>query len=156
MQEVYIVNDSDEICYVAGRSIAPKSGRLIPANEVPRHLLPENKKPEIPKENPLELLLRANVQTVSSGLSSLSDDELDNIETLELMGQDRKGVADAIASERLRRADLADKKTETLALLESGTAEQLMQQKAIVSEHDELVNLIDNRLAELSNEPGTN
>jgi len=152
MQEIPITNDGVNMMYVGGRTINPGETRLIPIQDVPHHMRPGVKKSEPPQEKPLELLLQANVETVSNRLPGLSHDELDEIDQLEKLNQARKGVADAISRERLRRADLALLTDETELLIDHGSVEQLQQQKDKVAAHPELVNLIDNRLAILSEE----
>lgn len=57
--------------------------------------------------DPLGDLLEGNVHEVVDGLSVLSDDFLARLEVLEGEGKKRKGVIEAIASERLARAEAA-------------------------------------------------
>ena len=153
MNEIPVCNDGDSPKYIGGYMIPAGETKMIPAHVLAKRQLETHIETVA---DPFALLLDANVETVSNGLPALSDDDLNVVEIMEASGLKRKGVAQAIDRERLRRADFAIKKTETQSLLATADVAQLNQQKMIVSEHVGLVNLIDNRLAELADESTAN
>lgn len=110
MKQVPITNNGITNLHVAGVVIRPGCTRMVDAHLAPPDLLPvsESQGETPPAEEPdaLAALLEGNVAEVVKALPALSDDDLtaaENIETGE-GGKARKGVTDAIAHERLRRA----------------------------------------------------
>lgn len=100
--------------------------------------------------NPVALLLAGNVAAVLAGLAALSVDELDGLELAEQAGANRKGVLTGVAQERLRRADFSSRRDALMAVIESADVEVLQQQRELVAEHPELVDLVEAKLAELA------
>lgn len=92
--------------YVAGVMIPPGEIRHFEDDMLP----PEFRAPAVAEEaiemDPLVELLAMNVAQVVLGLAALTDEELARLEVLESEGKQRKGVAEGIAEEMLRRAEL--------------------------------------------------
>lgn len=90
-------------------------GTMIPAGETrhfdPHHVPPEHRparakaESEAPPADPLQAIQSGSVKAIVAGIEALTDDELGRLEELEQAGgAPRKGVMEAIAAERLRRA----------------------------------------------------
>ena len=107
MKQVPITNTSSANLHIAGVVIRPGSSRMVDAALVPPDLLPDEAQPEEPASDgtdALDALLLGSVLEITKALPGLSDDDLTRINSREGVGKKRKGVFDAIAHERLRRA----------------------------------------------------
>lgn len=108
MSQIPITNDGPSPKKVAGRTIMPGATAYFEESTLPRHLRPGSEKLKgVVVENPLQALLGNPIKHVTIALAGLSDDQLDELELLEVAGDDRAGMAKAFQEERLRRADLS-------------------------------------------------
>jgi hypothetical protein len=93
--------------YVNSVMIPAGETHIFPEHQVPEHLRQPEKVEQAVIENPLQALLGNPIKQVTAALAGLSDDQLDELELLEVAGDDRAGMAKAFQEERLRRADLS-------------------------------------------------
>lgn len=110
MDDVPVSNPSGMMMYVGGHMIPPGETRLLPAHHVPEHLWPAAAPAEAaPPDDPLADLLKGTVKSIAESLPFLDDDELMEAEGLEALRESpRKGVLEAMAAERLKRASASD------------------------------------------------
>lgn len=107
MKLVPYTNNKPYNQHIGGRVIRPGETRMVDASLVP-NATPEEaaQAPEAP--NPLAELVKKKVKDVTAALPTLSDAELDDVLRLDAAdapdGQARKGVAEAVAAEKLARA----------------------------------------------------
>jgi hypothetical protein len=103
-----IKNNGKMPMYIGSTMIPAGETHIFPEHHVPEHLRPgaEEVEPE-QVENPLKTLLENSIKDITEALPGLSNDQLDELELLEVQGDDRAGMAKAFQEERLRRADLA-------------------------------------------------
>lgn len=106
MRRSHYTNNSDKAMYVAGVLIPPGETRLVDTLQI---LTPEAlAAPNTPAEQspPASVLdiLDGSVKDVADALQGVSDDDLETLDQAEQNGKTRKGVLEAIAAERLRRA----------------------------------------------------
>jgi hypothetical protein len=124
MAEKPITNPGNTSRYVAGRLIAPGETRLIPQDELPPNLHEggildqnepesaevggeEQQNPSTDQDKALKELLEQTVPSISEALPKLSAEDLDRLEQLEEAAEKpRKGVLEAVAEERLNRAQV--------------------------------------------------
>ena len=129
MNKVMHQNTGTTPIYVGGVLIPPGSAREVPAYAVPA-AAPEAASP---KEDPVLILLDGNVKEVTEALPALSDADLDRVEVAETAGKTRKGVLEAIAADRIRRAQESPVDAAVLAFLE-GTVEDIVSALAGLSD----------------------
>lgn len=108
MSKIPVSNPTAMPIWVAGQMIPPGETRHFDAHHVPaeHRAAPAAPPPaEAPPPDPLEIIRAGSVKDIAAGLATLADDELQRLDALE-QGSDkpRKGVLEAIAAERLRRA----------------------------------------------------
>ena len=108
-EEVPYHNNKDHVVTIGTKSIRPGDTRMVDADLIPEHMLKDEHKraakPAEPEAAPTDTLIDKNVGEIKAALAGLSDDELDQLETAELAGNTRKGALEAIAAERLHRAE---------------------------------------------------
>lgn len=112
MTHQYFENTGDAPIFVGGKMIPAGAGRDIPIALLPPELRKPAAAPEVPSEPSLleqvEGVRKQSVKLITEQLPGMSSESLDML--LELENQQanpRKGVADAVAAERIRRADEA-------------------------------------------------
>lgn len=103
---VPIENNGQMPIYVGGVMIPPGETRHFEDDMLP----PEFRAPaEVQEEpealDPLLAVRNGTVDHIKLGLPDLNDEELDRLEMLEAEGKARKTLIEAIAEERLRRAE---------------------------------------------------
>jgi hypothetical protein len=109
MSKIPHTNTSDAPAYVAGVLLRPGETRLVDARLLPASPeyaspSPAAPAPTSPAPDPLLDILDGPVREIAAGLAALSDAELTTLEAAERAGKTRKGVIDAIATERAARA----------------------------------------------------
>lgn len=106
MKTVPVTNTTKANLHLAGKVIAPGDTRHIDITMVPDHLLPKERSEEVTEApaDPIVELLSGTVPEVGKALPDLDDEQLNAVEANEKVGQQRKGVLEAITAERLRRA----------------------------------------------------
>jgi hypothetical protein len=112
MNLVPYTNNKPHNQHIGGRVIRPGETRMVDASLVP-NATPEEAAPGPAAPNPLAELVKKKVKDIEAALPTLSDAELDEVLKLDgadaTDGQPRKGVAEAIAEEKLRRAAASPK-----------------------------------------------
>lgn len=103
----FVENDTAAPIFVAGRMIPPGEGRDVPESA----FAPEPAKviePVADADAPLRELLGGSVADVKAKLPDLTQEALDRLSDLEGEGKHpRKGVLEALADEKLKRAAAA-------------------------------------------------
>jgi hypothetical protein len=93
--------------HIGGRVIRPGETRMVDASLLP-NATPAEAAPAPEAPNPLAALVKKKVKDIEAALPTLSDAELDEVLKLDGAdasdGQPRKGVAEAVAAEKLARA----------------------------------------------------
>ena len=108
MAEIPVKNSGKNPLPVAGRLILPGETRFIEEQEVPPHLRPNAPEPAKaePPADPIKALLKGKVPEIVEAIPNLSDEQLDQVEQAESAKKNpRIGVVNAIAVEKLKRAD---------------------------------------------------
>lgn len=105
---VAVSNTGSSPIFVGGYMIPPGETRIFSESQVP----PEYLKPAVVADepapfDPLGDFLTGKADAVKVGIPALSDNELARAEVLEAEGKARKGVLEAIAAEKLARAEKA-------------------------------------------------
>lgn len=132
MTTQYFENTGDAPIFVGGKMIPAGAGRDIPLALLPPELRQPAATPAEPGEPSLPELVenvrKLSVKLITEQLPSLSSESLDMLLELEAaQASPRKGVVDAVAAERIRRADEAMQSRAdamTQAQLEALTPEQ--------------------------------
>lgn len=123
MQKVPYTNSTKKIVHVGNVTIFPGDTREVDPTLLPGH------KAKQPAEqldvNPILALLDGSVKQIADALSGISAEDLDALELAEEAGKTRKGVLEAIAEERLSRADAAQEAEEFVAELTAMSDEDL-------------------------------
>ena len=101
-------NTTDKIIHIGNCTIWPGQTREVDETLLPDYRPPARQEPQDDTNAALAALLDGSVNEVRDALESFDADQLDTLESLESAGKDRKGVAEAIADERLRRAARAE------------------------------------------------
>jgi len=107
MKEVPFTNDKKHIVYVGSKSIPPGETRMVDESMLfDAHGKDNGVNVDQPPmgDDPLLSLLDQSISEVVDALPSLSDQDIDQLESAENNGKTRKGILEAIAKERLRRA----------------------------------------------------
>jgi hypothetical protein len=102
MKQTVFHNDTDKPQYVGGVMIPARSARMVDARLVPG-ATPAAEVPA-PTEDAILGLLDGTVKDIHAALPGLSDEDLLRLENAENDGKTRKGVLEAVAEERLNRA----------------------------------------------------
>ena len=103
---VPIENNGQMPIYVGGVMIPPGETRHFEDDMLPPEFrAPAEVQAEPESLDPLLAVLEGTVAQIKHGLPDLSDEELDRLEMLEAEGKARKTLIEAIAEERLRRAE---------------------------------------------------
>jgi hypothetical protein len=105
--KIPVSNNTAMPIYVGGLMIPPGETRHFEAHQVPAHLRPQPAEaaPEPAPADPLAELVKHKVADVAAALPDLSDEDLARVLELDAAdGNARKGVAEAVAAEQLRRA----------------------------------------------------
>lgn len=105
MKRIPYTNTTATAAYVAGVLIPPGETRMVDALQVsgPADPAEETPAPAQATDSILDLLDRS-VKDITAALPEISDDDLARLETAEQDGKTRKGVLEALAAERIRRA----------------------------------------------------
>jgi hypothetical protein len=105
MNQVPIHNTGNTNRYIGGVCIPPGETRMIDARLLPPEPPDE---PAPPAADPIGDLLKLSVKEIVADLGEFDDETLARIEARELADETpRKTLLDAIAQERLKRADAA-------------------------------------------------
>lgn len=108
MQQIPIENRGKTTIYVGGRMIPPGETRHFPEDEIPPEFRqPAETRAEPAAADPVQEFLAASAAQITGGLDVLSDQFLEAAENAEMGGKARKGVLQALAAERLARAERA-------------------------------------------------
>jgi len=103
MNQVPIHNSGQTNRYIGGICIPPGETRLIDARLLPPEPAAE---PDAPVADPIGDLLKLSVREIVADLGEFDDETLSRIEERELAaGSPRKTLLEAIAQEKLKRAD---------------------------------------------------
>lgn len=103
---VPIENNGQMPIYVGGVMIPPGETRHFEDDMLPPEFrAPAEGQAEPEALDPLLAVLGGTVDHIKLGLPDLGDEELDRLEMLEAEGKARKTLIEAIAEERLRRAE---------------------------------------------------
>lgn len=101
-------NDPSRNMHVGGIVIRPGETRHIAAHlvpsELPKGATSEAAVPEPTTKNPVHDMLNQPIATIVATLSTLSEEQLTELDALETEAKNRIGVHEAITAERLRRA----------------------------------------------------
>lgn len=122
-KKIPIKNTGKNFLHVGGRVIPPNETHLVDEHLVPPALLPKPAASESveptgdqpstdqpsadqtqPTDQALLDLVAGTVSQIVPQLAALSDDDLVTVHALELEGDNRKGVLEAIEAEKLERA----------------------------------------------------
>lgn len=105
-----VTNNTRMPIWVGGVMIPAGETKVLPAHQVPEHLRPAPAAaPAAPPADPLDELLAGKVAEIQAALAGLTDADLERLVDLETaQDKPRKGVLDAAAGERLRRAQHAE------------------------------------------------
>lgn len=101
----FIENNTKSPMYVAGVMIPPGEGAMV---DVPHEEVQAlaDQAPTLAEQT--AILLKDKVATIVESLPNLNDDALDMMTALESAAEKpRKGVVEALANEKIRRADAA-------------------------------------------------
>lgn len=104
----HITNDGTEIIYVGGKMIPPGEGRDIDETMLPPEHRDAPAQDEAKKPSLDELLaeeLKKSVKELVDGLGGMTQEALDRLEALEREGKARKSLLEALAAEKIARAD---------------------------------------------------
>jgi len=115
MKTVPVTNHGNTNLHIGGKVIVPGDTLHIDERIVPPDLMPETPAEEQPEKSAdeiaaaaqfalVEAIASGNVQSVVAELPALSDEDLTALEAYENANSARKGVLEAIAADRLRRA----------------------------------------------------
>jgi hypothetical protein len=132
MEKIPYTNDTAAPVYVGGLLVKPGQTRMIDPADAPNYaaaLAAGQATAAGEPENPTLKLLDRPVKDILPELPALTDAQLDELEAGEADGKTRKGVLEAIAEQRVLRAE------ESLALenIANATPEQL---QAVVEGQD--------------------
>lgn len=104
MNRTHYHNTAAHPIYVGGVMIPAGASREVDARLVPGAAAATEEPEGEPPADPILALLDGNVAEVKAALPGLSDEDLDRLEAAEDNGKTRKGVLEAVAEERLARA----------------------------------------------------
>jgi len=136
--------------YKAGRCIPPGETLVFDECELPGYRQ-NNPKAEIKAPpNPLTEFLGQKVQQIISVIGEFTDDELAMLEQAENDGKARKGVIEAIAVERLGRANASQEAEEFAVSLSEMEDEELLKQSDLVADDEGLKALVEAEIARRS------
>jgi len=101
MCEIPYTNTKDHVVHIGTKAVRPGETRMVDES-----MLPDAHKRggEAPPE-PEQTLIDRPVKEIAEALPNLSDAELDELLAAEEAGKTRKSLLEAIARERLRRAE---------------------------------------------------
>lgn len=110
MKRIPYTNTTEQAAYVGGVLIQPGETRLVDALQVspPDEGTPPEATQDDDQTHSVLGLLDRSVKDIGEALPTLTDDNLTTLETAENDGKTRKGVLEAIAAERIRRAQQND------------------------------------------------
>lgn len=97
-------NTTDRIQHLGGKMIRPGATRDVEETLLPG-FAPAAAAVEPDMDAVLELL-EGSVDTVKEAVPRLENEDLDRLEAAEIAGKARKGVLEAVANERLERAQI--------------------------------------------------
>lgn len=123
----HITNDGAEIIYVGGKMIPPGEGRdieeaLLPPEHRDAPVREADKQPSL--DELLAELLHKPVKDLIDGLGNMTQEALERLETLEGESKKpRKTLLEAIAAEKMARADEAMKNEQLAAELKKPVAD---------------------------------
>ncbi len=99
-------NDTDSIQHIGTVTLWPGETREVEETLIPDHQAAPQASPQGP--GPLALLIQRNAPEVIAALPTLDDEQLSSLDEMERATEKpRKGVLQAIAEEKLTRADRA-------------------------------------------------
>lgn len=114
MKSVPFTNHGENACYVGDIMVPAGETKLVPAAHLPNEQ-PKPAEPEAPPTpeafdamdllgNPVADVLEVINNATFDGVPILTDQQLSDLEALEMAGENRDAVVEAISTERLRRA----------------------------------------------------
>lgn len=108
MKRIPVTNTGDTAIYAAGVLIPPGETRMVEALQLMTTSAGTETPAAAPATDSVLDLLDHSVKDIIAALPEVSDEDLDTLETAEQDGKTRKGVLEALAAERIRRAQATE------------------------------------------------
>lgn len=103
MPKVPHTNDTDKFMHVGSVTIPPGETRDVDPTLLPGYEPEEEEKPQ-EHDNPLDDILLKSIADIVTLLPEVPSEQLLELEAMESVGKNRKGLLEAIAAEQLKRA----------------------------------------------------